>query len=110
MYAENPSVVETLRKTIRRVMESIRQTVAELTKSESWKQNAALQKDLDSLRKMEAALNAAGKNRKNSGDDALHYAFADYSEHQKENWKESKSIVVYENDDQLRNGRFGRWR
>ena len=31
------------------------------------------------------------------------YSLKEYTEHQKENWKDSKQIIVYENENQLRN-------
>lgn len=50
--------------------------------------------------------NASEQARKYVGD--KHFALKPYSEKQKENWKDSKKIIIYENSEQLREFEFVR--
>ena len=57
---------------------------------------------------MKAAVNnhAEISNAKENTDtqsNGVKYSLKEYTEHQKENWKDSKQIIVYENENQLRN-------
>lgn len=57
---------------------------------------------------MKAAVNnhAEISNAKENTDtqsNGVKYSLKEYTEHQKENWNDSKQIIVYENENQLRN-------
>lgn len=43
------------------------------------------------------------KENTNTQSNGVKYSLKEYTEHQKENWKDSKQIIVYENENQLRN-------
>ena len=75
-----------------------------------------LSEDVKALEKIEKlwrdALKAAVDNHAESSNtkentdtqsNGVKYSLKEYTEHQKENWKDSKQIIVYENENQLRN-------
>ena len=43
------------------------------------------------------------KENTDTQNNGVKYSLKEYTEHQKENWKDSKQIIVYENENQLRN-------
>lgn len=75
-----------------------------------------LSEDVKALEKIEKlwrdALKAAvnnhaeisnAKENTDTQSNGVKYSLKEYTEHQKENWKDSKQIIVYENENQLRN-------
>ncbi len=89
------------------IAETIRQVGEALGEVGSWKQLNALKNDHDNLVKAYEGLTQAMKEvaEKEDGSEkaknTARYSLVEYDEHQKDNWKGSKSIVIYENDEQM---------
>jgi hypothetical protein len=67
------------------------------------RENRQLRRDMRALeRKFKAAYNSKVVENKNSTNEQVEkYSLIPYTEHQKENWKNSKRIVIYKNSSQL---------
>lgn len=89
LYKSDSAEAESLRKAANNIDELIKM----------W--DDMLKKSLTANKALETAKARENKNSANK-DGVVQYSFKEYSEHQKENWKNSKKIVLYENENQYR--------
>ena len=107
---ENPPLIKKIGNAIKKFIDYIKEAINALAQA-GWDEAGALKDDLEMLETIRAMYDAAlwktEQNNKNTASDnengeKVKYALKPYDEHQRENWKDSKRIVLYDNDNQFR--------
>lgn len=103
LVKQNRSLAEKVRDFFADFVDKIKNALTRLAKNNS--EYRALQNDTEAKEKILAMFNKAlesSQNNNTAESSSAKYALKEYSQHQIDNWKESKTIVVYENDEQAK--------
>ena len=103
LVKQNRSLAEKVRDFFADFVEKIKNALTRLAKNNA--EYRALQNDTEAKEKILAMFNKAlesSQNNSTAKNNSAKYALKEYSQHQIDNWKESKTIVVYENDEQAK--------
>ncbi|HIW84955.1 MAG TPA: hypothetical protein IAA48_00520 [Candidatus Eubacterium faecipullorum] len=102
LVKQNRSLAEKVRDFFADFLEKIRNALTRLAKNNA--EYSALQNDTEAKEKILAMFNKAlesSQNNNTAENSSAKYALKEYSQHQIDNWKNSKRIVVYESQNQL---------
>ena len=102
LVKQNRSIAEKVRDFFADFIEKIKNALTRLAKNNA--EYSALQNDTEAKEKILAMFNKAlesSQNNNTAENSSAKYALKEYSQHQIDNWKNSKRIVVYESQNQL---------
>ena len=103
LVKKNRSLAQKVRDFFADFVEKIKNSLTRLAKNNA--EYRALQNDTEAKAKILVMFNKAlesSQNNSTAKNNSAKYALKEYSQHQIDNWKESKTIVVYENDEQAK--------